>query len=149
DGLVVAIVGPALRASSAARHSDGVGAPKGLRHVAVSRARCRVRPKMLHDGRGATDRTNATIVASAPNDKTPSGGRDMTRSIATALLLGLLAVFVSRSAIAEDAAPAQPSKLGESQQFGTIKVTPLSVSIDGAKANVVLRMDNVGDEEKV
>jgi hypothetical protein len=72
----------------------------------------------------------------------------MTRSIATALLLGLFAVFICRSAVAEDAAPAQPSKLGESKQFGTIKVTPLSVSIDGAKADVVLRMDNVGDEEK-
>jgi len=84
-----------------------------------------------------------------PNDEKPSYGSDMTRSIATALLLGLLAVFISRSAIAEDARTAAAvSKLGESKQFGTIKVTPLSVSIDGAKADVVLRMDNVGDEEK-
>src|SRR5690242_21219985 len=72
----------------------------------------------------------------------------MTRSISTALLLGLVAVFIARSAVAEDAAPAQPSKLGESKQFGTIKVTPESLSIDGAKADVVLRMDNVGDEQK-
>ena len=73
----------------------------------------------------------------------------MTRSISTALILGLLAVFLSRSAVAEDAGTAAAvSKLGESKQFGTIKVTPESVSIDGAKADVVLRMDNVGDEEK-
>jgi hypothetical protein len=73
----------------------------------------------------------------------------MTRSISTALLIGLLAVFVSRSAVAESAGPpAQASQLGESKQFGTIKVTPESVSIDGAKADVVLRMDNVGDEAK-
>src|SRR5512143_224388 len=73
----------------------------------------------------------------------------MTRTIATALFLGLFAVFISRSALAEDAGTAAPvSKLGESKQFGTIKVTPLSVSIDGAKADVVLRMDNVGDEAK-
>jgi len=72
----------------------------------------------------------------------------MTRSISTALLLGLISVFIYQAAVAEDAGTAAPvSKLGESKQFGTIKVTPESVSIDGAKADVVLRMDNVGDEE--
>ncbi len=73
----------------------------------------------------------------------------MTRSISTALLLGLCAVFIARSAVAETSADAtQLSQLGESKQFGTIKVTPQSLSIDGAKADVVLRMDNVGDEAK-
>jgi len=73
----------------------------------------------------------------------------MTRSISTALLLGLFAVFISQSAVAETAGDTtQVSQLGESKQFGTIKVTLESFSIDGAKADVVLRMDNVGDEEK-
>ncbi len=76
----------------------------------------------------------------------------MIRSISTALLLGLLglvAVFISQAAVAEDEGDkTQVSQLGESKQFGTIKVTPESLSIDGAKADVVLRMDNVGDEEK-
>jgi hypothetical protein len=81
----------------------------------------------------------------------------MIRSIATALLLGvfmalplgLLAAFVSRSAVAESAGNATPvSQIGESKQFDSIKVTPESVAVDGAKADVVLRMDNVGDEAK-
>jgi hypothetical protein len=73
----------------------------------------------------------------------------MTRSISTALLLGLLAAFIARSAVAESAGTtAQVSQFGESKQFSTIKVTPESLSIDGAKADVVLRMDNVGDEQK-
>ncbi len=73
----------------------------------------------------------------------------MTRSIATALLLGLLAVVISQSAGAETAGNAgQVSQLGDSKQFGTIKVTLESFAIQGAKADVVLRMDNVGDEAK-
>ena len=49
----------------------------------------------------------------------------MTRSISTALILGLFAVFFARSALAGTAADAtQVSQLGESKQFGTIKVTP-------------------------
>ena len=73
----------------------------------------------------------------------------MTRSIATALLVGLLAGFIAQSAVAETAGNAgQVSQLGDSKQFGTIKVTLESVAVDGAKADVVLRMDNVGDEAK-
>ena len=73
----------------------------------------------------------------------------MTRSIATALLLGLLAAFIAPSAIAETAGDAGlVSQPGDSKQFGTIKVTFESVAVDGPKADVVLRMDNVGDEQK-
>jgi hypothetical protein len=72
----------------------------------------------------------------------------MTRTISTALLLGLLAVFIAQPDVAETADTGQVSQLGESRQFGTIKVTLESFAIDGAKADVVLRMDNVGDEEK-
>ena len=73
----------------------------------------------------------------------------MTRSISTALLLGLFAVFTSQSAVAESAGTATPvSQVGKSKQFGTIKVTLQSFSIQGVNADVVLRMDNLGDEEK-
>jgi hypothetical protein len=73
----------------------------------------------------------------------------MTRTIATALLLGLLAVSIAQSAVAESAGnTGQVSQLGETKQFGTIKVTLESFAIQGAKADVVLRMDNVGDEAK-
>jgi hypothetical protein len=73
----------------------------------------------------------------------------MTRSLSTALLLGLLAVFIAPSAFAEPAGnTGEVSQLGDSKQFGTIKVTFESVTADGPKADVVLRMDNVGDEEK-
>ena len=73
----------------------------------------------------------------------------MTRSISTALLLGLFALFISRSAVAESAGDTtQVSQLGESKQFDTIKVTLQSFSIQGVNADVVLRMDNVGDEAK-
>jgi hypothetical protein len=72
----------------------------------------------------------------------------MTRSISTALLLGLLAIFFSQSAVAETAETGQVSPFGEPKQFGTIKVTLEAVAVEGAKAGVVLRMDNVGDEEK-
>lgn len=66
----------------------------------------------------------------------------MTKSLAAALLLGLLAAFLSSSARAADDAP------GEAKQFDEIKVTLDTVSIDGANADVVLRMDNLSDEEK-
>ena len=73
----------------------------------------------------------------------------MTRSISTALLLGLFAVVISQSAVAETAGNAgQVSQLGNSKQFGTIKVTLESFAIQGGKEFVVLRMDNVGDEAK-
>ncbi len=73
----------------------------------------------------------------------------MTRSISTALILGLFTVFISQSAVAETAGtPTQASQLGESKQFDSIKVTLDSFSIQGAKADVVLRMDNLADEEK-
>jgi hypothetical protein len=73
----------------------------------------------------------------------------MTKSLAAALLLGLLAAFISSSARATDDAPApQASQLSESKQFDEIKVTLDRVSIDGANADVVLRMDNLSDEEK-
>jgi hypothetical protein len=73
----------------------------------------------------------------------------MTKSLAAALLLGLLAAFLSRSASAETDAPAAPvSQLGEAKQFDEIKVTLDTVLIDGANADVVLRMDNLSDEEK-
>ncbi len=73
----------------------------------------------------------------------------MTRTIATALLLGLLAVCIAQSASAESAGnTGQVSQLGETKQFGTIKVTLEFFAIQGAKADVVLRMDNVGDEAK-
>ena len=38
--------------------------------------------------------------------------------------------------------------LASAKQFGTIKVTLQSFSIQGVKADVVLRMDNLGDEAK-
>ncbi|MGZ5652245.1 MAG: hypothetical protein ACXWG8_18125 [Usitatibacter sp.] len=73
----------------------------------------------------------------------------MTRSISTALLLGLLAVFISQAAVAEDAGtPPQVSQLGEAKQFDAIKVTLQSFSIQGVNADVVLRMDNLADEAK-
>ena len=73
----------------------------------------------------------------------------MTRSISTALLLGLFAAFISQAAVAEDEGDKTPvSQLGKSKQFDQIKVTLDSFSIDGAKADVVLRMDNLADEEK-
>lgn len=73
----------------------------------------------------------------------------MTRSISTALLLGLLAAFVAPSAIAKTAGDTdQVSQPGDTKQFGTIKVTFESVAVNGPKADVVLRMDNVGDEQK-
>ncbi len=73
----------------------------------------------------------------------------MARSISAALLLGLFAVFVSQAAVAEsDGTAAQASQLGEAKQFGTIKVTLESFSIQGVNADVVLRMDNLADEEK-
>jgi hypothetical protein len=73
----------------------------------------------------------------------------MTRSISTALLLGLFAVFISRSAVAESAGTATPaSQVGESKQFDSIKVTLESFATQGVNADVVLRMDNVGDEAK-
>jgi hypothetical protein len=73
----------------------------------------------------------------------------MTTSISTALLLGLIAVSISPSAATESAGTTtQVSQLGESKQFGTIKVTLDSFSIQGVNADVVLRMDNLADEEK-
>ena len=74
----------------------------------------------------------------------------MTRTISTALLLGLCAVFFARSAVAAESGgdTTQVSQLGEAKQFGTIKVTLQSFSIQGVNADVVLRMDNIGDEEK-
>ena len=73
----------------------------------------------------------------------------MTRTISTALLLGLLAAFAAPPTFAEpDADTAQVSQPGDTKQFGTIKVTYESVTADGPKADVVLRMDNVGDEQK-
>ena len=74
----------------------------------------------------------------------------MTRSISTALLLGLLAVFIARPAVAETCRQrrVKSRSSASSKQFGTIKVTLESVAVDGAKADVVLRMDNVGDEAK-
>jgi hypothetical protein len=68
---------------------------------------------------------------------------------ATALLLGLFAVFIFQPAVAGTAGTTtQVSQIGESKQFGTIKVTLQSFSIQGVKADVVLRMDNLADEEK-
>jgi hypothetical protein len=73
----------------------------------------------------------------------------MTRSISTALILGLFAVFIAQSAVAENAGTTTPvSQLGESEQFGTIKVTLESFAIQGVNADVVLRMDNLADEKK-
>ena len=73
----------------------------------------------------------------------------MTRTISTALLLGLLAIFIAQSAAAEPAGnTGEVSQLGKSKQLNSIKVTLEAFSIQGAKADVALRMDNVGDEEK-
>ena len=73
----------------------------------------------------------------------------MTKSLAAALFLGLLAAVLSPSARAADDAPAPPvSQPGEAKQFDEIKVTLDTVAIDGAKADVVLRMDNLSGEEK-
>jgi hypothetical protein len=60
----------------------------------------------------------------------------MTRSISTALILGLFAVFIAQSAVAENAGTTTPvSQLGESEQFGTIKVTLESFAIQGVNAD--------------
>ena len=74
----------------------------------------------------------------------------MTRTISTALLLGLCAVFFARSAVAAESGgdTTQVSQLGEAKQFGTIKVTLQSFSIQGVNADVVLLMDNLADEER-
>jgi hypothetical protein len=73
----------------------------------------------------------------------------MTKPLAAALLLGLLAAGLSPSARAADDAPAPPvSQPGEAKQFDEIKVTLDTVAIDGANADVVLRMDNLSDAEK-
>jgi hypothetical protein len=73
----------------------------------------------------------------------------MTRTTSATLLLGLLAAFIAPSAFAESAGDTgQISQLGDTKQFGTIKVTFESVAADGPKADVVLRMDNVRDEQK-
>jgi len=73
----------------------------------------------------------------------------MTKSFAAALFLGLVAAVLSPSARAADDAPAPPaSQPGEAKQFDEIKVTLDTVAIDGANADVVLRMDNLSGEEK-
>ena len=73
----------------------------------------------------------------------------MTRSISAALLLGLFAACISHSAVAESAGDAaQVAQLGQTKQFGTLKVTLESFSIHGVTADVVLRMDNLADAER-
>jgi hypothetical protein len=73
----------------------------------------------------------------------------MMRSLLTVLLLGILSIFVSRSALAETDTPAaEPSQIGEAKQFGDIKVTLEKVAFDGPKGTVELRMDNLSDEQK-
>jgi hypothetical protein len=72
----------------------------------------------------------------------------MTKSLAAALFLGLLAAVLSPSARAADDAAPPVSQPGEAKQFDEIKVTLDTVAIDGANADVVLRMDNLSDAEK-
>ena len=65
-----------------------------------------------------------------------------------ALLFGLCALSTTNGAVAESAGDTQPSQAGQSKQFGSIKVTLEAFSFQGANADVMLRMDNLADEEK-
>lgn len=68
------------------------------------------------------------------------------RSRAVALLLGLGVLGAPSWAVAENGTQASPA--GQSKQFDSIKVTLDSFAFQGAKADVMLSMDNLGDEEK-
>ena len=68
-------------------------------------------------------------------------------SLVSGLLLGLSALCVSRVAVAESPDTTQVTQVGQSKQFGTIKVTLQSYSIQGVNADVVLLMDNLADAE--
>ena len=73
--------------------------------------------------------------------------REMSK--VTAVLLALTAVCVSTAGGAERAGDTtQASQAGQSKQFGGIKGTLESFSFQGANADVILRMDNLADEEK-
>jgi hypothetical protein len=70
------------------------------------------------------------------------------RSGAAALLLGLAVACAPYWARAENAGGTQASQAGQSQQFDSIKVTLESFAFQGAKGDVMLRMDNLAEEEK-
>ena len=72
----------------------------------------------------------------------------LARQGMVALLFGLCALSTTNGAVAESAGDTQPSQAGQSKQFGSIKVTREAFSFQGANADVMLRMDNLADEEK-
>ena len=65
-----------------------------------------------------------------------------------AALFGLYALCAANWAVAENAGETQASQAGDPKQFGSIKVTLESFAFQGANADVMLRMDNLADEEK-
>ena len=71
----------------------------------------------------------------------------LAKSKVVALVLSFAALFAAHGAVAEDA-EAQAAQAGQSQQFDSIKVTLESFAFHGANADVMLRMDNLADEEK-
>ncbi len=73
----------------------------------------------------------------------------LVRQGIAALLCGLCALCAAQGAVAENAGDkTQPSQAGQSQQFDSIKVTLELFAFQGANADVMLRMDNLADEEK-
>ena len=71
----------------------------------------------------------------------------LAKSKVVALVLSFAALCAAHGAVAEDA-EVQAAQAGQSQQFDSIKVTLESFSIQGANADVMLRMDNLAGEEK-
>ena len=65
-----------------------------------------------------------------------------------AALFGLYALCAANWAVAENAGETQASQAGDPKQFGSIKVTLESFAFQGANADVMLRMDNLADEER-
>jgi len=79
------------------------------------------------------------------------GASKMTKPLFAAMLAASFALFFPPVAGAQDASPSQigqVSQIGDSKQFDQIRVTLESVAIDGEKADVALRMDNLSEEEK-
>ena len=69
----------------------------------------------------------------------------LAKSKVVALVLSFAALCAAHGAVA---AEVQAAQAGQSQQFDSIKVTLESFSIQGANADVMLRMDNLAGEEK-
>ena len=72
----------------------------------------------------------------------------LVRQGIAALLFGLCALCAANWAVAENAGETHASQAGQSKQFGSIKVTLESFAFQGANADVMLRMDNLADEER-